>query len=94
MSAAPMAPDIQDVTPRLSFDNQFLEKPDDLPEKLGDLDELTEDTDSEKTVDPKPVSIFRLFQFATKLDIVLSLAGTVFSCAAGAVAPVMIIVLS
>ncbi|KAJ2535044.1 hypothetical protein IWW35_006846, partial [Coemansia sp. RSA 1878] len=54
MSAAPMAPDIQDVTPRLSFDNQFLEKPDDLPEKLGDLDELTEDTDSEKTVDPKP----------------------------------------
>ncbi|KAJ2312615.1 hypothetical protein IWW54_001986, partial [Coemansia sp. RSA 2705] len=65
------------------------------PAKLDDLDVLANDSAPEKTADdPKPVSILGLFQFATKLDIFLSLAGTAFSCAAGAVTPIMIIVLS
>ncbi|KAJ2357351.1 hypothetical protein GGF43_001518, partial [Coemansia sp. RSA 2618] len=77
-----------EATPRSSSDDV-------LPEKLDDFDVLNEDISAEKPVDdPKPVSIARLFQFATKRDIALNLAGTVFSCAAGAVTPVMIIVLS
>ncbi|KAJ2341318.1 hypothetical protein IWW50_006534, partial [Coemansia erecta] len=77
-----------EATPRSSSDDV-------LPEKLDDFDVLNEDISAEKPVDdPKPISIARLFQFATKRDFALNLAGTVFSCAAGAVTPVMIIVLS
>ncbi|KAJ2620722.1 hypothetical protein GGI26_004710, partial [Coemansia sp. RSA 1358] len=40
----------------------------------------------------KPVALFKLFRFSTKIDILLVLAGTFFSCASGVVTPVMIII--
>ncbi|KAJ2557440.1 hypothetical protein EV175_001345 [Coemansia sp. RSA 1933] len=41
-----------------------------------------------------PVSVYKLFRFSTKIDIILSLAGTFFSCASGVVTPIMIIIFS
>ncbi|KAJ2884111.1 hypothetical protein IWW38_005465, partial [Coemansia aciculifera] len=56
-------------------------------------DEKSSDSDKDATK-LKPVAVRKLFRFATKLDIVLSLAGTFFSCASGVVNPVMIIIFS
>ncbi|KAJ2830328.1 hypothetical protein IWW50_000343 [Coemansia erecta] len=51
--------------------------------------------DMEKPLDsPDPVPILELFRYASRLDLVLSLAGAVLSCAAGVVTPAMVIVLS
>ncbi|KAJ2806053.1 Multidrug resistance protein 1, partial [Coemansia helicoidea] len=65
------------------------------PEKLEEhdvfLDEAKPHTEEEQV---KPVPLLRLFRFATKADILLNVAGTFFSCAAGVVTPVMIIVFS
>ncbi|KAJ2829740.1 hypothetical protein FBU31_002634, partial [Coemansia sp. 'formosensis'] len=68
----------------------------DALDKLDDpllLDEQKSTPDSD-AVKLKPVPVFKLFRFATKLDIVLSLAGTFFSCASGVINPVMIIIFS
>ncbi|KAJ1990359.1 hypothetical protein GGI25_006089 [Coemansia spiralis] len=56
---------------------------------------LDEDPEAKAAlVDIKPVPVLKLFRFSTKLDILLVLAGTFFSCASGVVTPVMIIVFS
>ncbi|KAJ2645989.1 Multidrug resistance protein 1, partial [Coemansia sp. RSA 1250] len=44
--------------------------------------------------DVKPVSVLKLFRFADKLDIILNITGTFFSCASGVITPVMIIIFS
>lgn len=55
----------------------------------------TEDQVIDTTIsEPKPVSLFQLFRFSTKVDVMLCLAGTFFSCASGVVTPVMIIIFS
>ncbi|KAJ2780131.1 hypothetical protein H4R18_003635 [Coemansia javaensis] len=41
-----------------------------------------------------PVPVHQLFRFATKRDVVLTIVGTGFSCAAGVITPVMIIIFS
>ncbi|KAJ2843161.1 hypothetical protein IWW36_005650, partial [Coemansia brasiliensis] len=63
------------------------------PKELDDIDVL-DNSDEKQASSVKPVSIPSLFQFATKLDIMLNLAGFLFSCATGAVMPVMTYVLS
>ncbi|KAJ2819626.1 hypothetical protein GGI24_004729, partial [Coemansia furcata] len=69
----------------------------DALDKLDDpllLDEQKSTADDKDAVKLKPVPVFKLFRFATKLDIFLSLAGTFFSCASGVINPVMIIIFS
>ncbi|KAJ2709502.1 hypothetical protein H4R19_004218, partial [Coemansia spiralis] len=65
-------------------------------EKLEEHDvlqgEQTKPADEEERVEP--VALLRLFRFATKGDMLLNVAGAFFSCAAGVVTPVMIIVFS
>ncbi|KAJ2467717.1 hypothetical protein GGI03_001411 [Coemansia sp. RSA 2337] len=72
-----------------------------LVEALDKLDDPLVLTDEKKSADSdkdaiklKPVPVLKLFRFATKLDIILSLTGTFFSCASGAINPVMIIIFS
>ncbi|KAJ2864768.1 hypothetical protein GGI22_001649, partial [Coemansia erecta] len=68
----------------------------------NDIDEFVKNeklVDNEPVVnsiaeDIAPVPIYKLFRFSTKVDIILSLAGTFFSCASGVITPVMIIVFS
>ncbi|KAJ2886919.1 hypothetical protein FB639_001477, partial [Coemansia asiatica] len=62
-----------------------------LSEKL-----LDEDDSSKKfpVDDAKAVGVLQLFRFATPLDRILTLLGIFFSCAAGVVNPVMIIIFS
>ncbi|KAJ1731295.1 hypothetical protein LPJ61_002605, partial [Coemansia biformis] len=59
-----------------------------------DLLDTNEKKPSKEDENVKPVSVPRLFRFATKTDILLTIAGTFFSCAAGVITPVMIIVFS
>ncbi|KAJ2803167.1 hypothetical protein H4R20_002999, partial [Coemansia guatemalensis] len=64
-------------------------------EKLDEPELMDDKTTTQETLDdPKPVSVFQLFRFADKVDLLLTLAGTAFSCASGVVTPVMIIVFS
>ncbi|KAJ2744007.1 hypothetical protein GGI20_003307 [Coemansia sp. BCRC 34301] len=74
---------------------------DDIADALDKLDDplmLVDEPKSEATdkggIDLKPVPVRKLFRFATKVDMALSLAGTFFSCASGVVNPVMIIIFS
>ncbi|KAJ2480773.1 hypothetical protein IWW56_002214 [Coemansia sp. RSA 2131] len=60
-----------------------------------ETDPLDEKTKSDSIIDnPDPVSMLKLFRFATKTDVILNIAGTVFSCASGVITPLMIIVFS
>ncbi|KAJ2414864.1 Multidrug resistance protein 1, partial [Coemansia sp. RSA 2530] len=68
-----------------------LDKLDDPSMVVDEKKSATEDKDANKL---KPVPVLKLFRFATKLDIILSLAGTFFSCASGVINPVMIIIFS
>ncbi|KAJ2601056.1 hypothetical protein H4R99_003122 [Coemansia sp. RSA 1722] len=63
-----------------------------LNEKLLDEQESSDKDSPEEDV--KAVGVLQLFRFATPLDRVLTLAGIFFSCAAGVVNPVMIIIFS
>ncbi|KAJ2512672.1 hypothetical protein GGI11_004661, partial [Coemansia sp. RSA 2049] len=68
----------------------------------NDIDEfvknekLTDDSPKVNAISENivPVPVYRLFRFSTKLDKLLSVAGTFFSCASGVVTPVMIIIFS
>ncbi|KAJ2732096.1 hypothetical protein IW152_004076 [Coemansia sp. BCRC 34962] len=68
-----------------------LDKLDDPHMLVDEQKSATADKGAEKL---KPVPVLKLFRFATKLDIILSLAGTFFSCASGVINPVMIIIFS
>ncbi|KAJ2750878.1 hypothetical protein GGI19_004843 [Coemansia pectinata] len=77
------------------------EAEEDLVEALDKLDDPLMLVDEKKSADAdkdtvklKPVPVLKLFRFATKLDVTLSLAGTFFSCASGVINPVMIIIFS
>ncbi|KAJ2358679.1 hypothetical protein IWW50_002221 [Coemansia erecta] len=64
-------------------------------EKLDEPDLLTEKSDEPQEVDTlDPVPMLKLFRFATKVDIFLNIAGVAFSCAAGVITPIMIIIFS
>ncbi|KAJ2496760.1 hypothetical protein GGH96_005595, partial [Coemansia sp. RSA 1972] len=84
------------VTPihrKYSFDDYG-----DVHESLEKLDEpelLVDGPVEQKALDnPDPVPVLKLFRFATKIDLLMDIAGVVFSCAAGVITPVMIIVFS
>ncbi|KAJ1744922.1 Multidrug resistance protein 1, partial [Coemansia sp. RSA 1591] len=70
----------------------------DVHESLEKLDEpelLVDGPIEQKALDnPDPVPVLKLFRFATKIDLLMDIAGVVFSCAAGVITPVMIIVFS
>ncbi|KAJ1894271.1 hypothetical protein LPJ66_005292, partial [Kickxella alabastrina] len=74
-------------------------------EHLDDIDELADKPEhiivAEETnpheVEPakdEAVGLLRLFRFADKTDRLLTFAGICFSCAAGVVTPIMIIIFS
>ncbi|KAJ2504012.1 hypothetical protein IWW47_002726, partial [Coemansia sp. RSA 2052] len=75
-------------------DEDISEALDKLDDPLMLVEEQKSDADDKDAVKLKPVAVRKLFRFATKFDIVLSLAGTFFSCASGVVNPVMIIIFS
>ncbi|KAJ2355420.1 hypothetical protein GGF43_002694 [Coemansia sp. RSA 2618] len=71
------------------------EEPIDHIDKLQpDMLDEKEDKTPSPIDNPDPVSMLKLFRFATKVDMILNIAGVAFSCAAGVVTPVMIIVFS
>ncbi|KAJ2455862.1 hypothetical protein EV183_000478 [Coemansia sp. RSA 2336] len=80
---------------RNSFANTN-EEPIDPIDKVDEANFADEKKTKEATPldDVKPVSVVKLFRFADKVDIILNIAGTFFSCASGVVTPVMIIIFS
>ncbi|KAJ2847746.1 Multidrug resistance protein 1, partial [Coemansia brasiliensis] len=63
-------------------------------EKIDEPDFIAEKDHIQPVDNLPPVALLKLFQFASKTDVILNLAGVVFSCASGVVTPVMIIIFS
>ncbi|KAI9506179.1 P-loop containing nucleoside triphosphate hydrolase protein [Coemansia spiralis] len=70
-----------------------IDKLDELPAQLN-ADDDKEGLSAVLEPQPDPVSVIKLFRFATKTDILLAVLGSVCSVAAGVIAPVMTIVFS